>query len=719
VIRGAQCIALAGAAVCTLGVAAFFAAVQWWPYPDELRGSPTPSTLVLDRTGEPLAAFAAPDGQWRTPLAEHEINPHLLDAVVAVEDARFFEHGGVDWRAGLAAAWQNVASLRIRRGASTLTMQLHRLRDPRPRSLWAKLEQMIRAKQIERDASKRDILVEYLNRAPFGGNLVGAGAASWRYFGKPCVNLSLGECALLAGLPQSPNRYRPDRHLERATRRRDIVLARMLACGMITTAEHDQSRAEPVRTNWRALPQDTHEDGSLPTLLALGSTHADERGVVTTSLDARVQRQVATAAHEHLNRLRDSGISSAAIVVLDTVASECLAAVSLSDVSKRLDLTRRPRSTGSVLKPFIYAAAFEAGTSAPAAILDDSPAAWPGYTPQDYDRTFKGQMTAADALAESRNIPAMVLLARTGIAHTTGVMQSAGLQTLGAGRREYGLSLAVGGAGATPMEVATAYAGLARGGSARPISLAPVLRGEGWGEGLGRRPELIDEHPSSLRVRPSPQPSPTSTREREQGRFLAARACWQVLTALADPDRTAAVCPEAARLNVAWKTGTSGGNRDAWCAAVTPRRTVVVWMGNPHGEASHALVGRDVAAPLALSLIASLDPIPAQWPQSTTDKSPTQLARRPLRSRFAIISPAPDRQILISGDLSADRQRVPLQAAGMQDSGEIHWFIDGEHLGSASPAATMFWSPRAGRHEIRAVAPDGRAASVAVSVVGG
>jgi penicillin-binding protein 1C len=681
-IRRARFAALGGAALAALCAGAFFAAVRWWPYPDELRHAPAPSTLVLDRTGEPLAAFAAPDGQWRMPLAERDINPHLLDAVVAVEDARFFEHAGVDWRAGFAAAWQNVSSFHIRRGASTLTMQLHRLRDPRPRSFWAKLEQTIRAKQIEGHTSKRDILVEYLNRAPFGGNLVGAGAASWRYFGKPCANLSLGECALLAGLPQSPNRHRPDRHLERAARRRDVVLDRMLACGMITGAQHDQARHEPVWARWHVLPQDGHDDGSLPTFVTLSDIGQDDAGVVKTSLDARVQRQVAAATRDHLDRLRASGVSSAAIVVLDSATSECLAAVSLSDASKRVDLTRRPRSTGSVLKPFIYAAAFEAGTCSASTILDDSPAAWPGYMPEDYDHAFKGQMTAADALAESRNIPAMVVLARTGIAHTIGLMQSAGLQTLGASRREYGLSLAVGGAEATPMEVAAAYAGLARGGVGSPASF-------------------------------SLNPPPI------EARFVSADACWSVLNALSDPDRTADVCPEAARLNAAWKTGTSGGNRDAWCAAVTPRRTIVVWMGNPRGEGSHALVGRDVAAPLALGLIAALDPTPAAWPKAATGNGPTPIARRPLRSRFAIVSPAPDRQILLSGDVPADRQRVPLQAAGTQSPGEIHWFIDGEHLGAASPAAPMFWSPQSGRHEIRAVAPDGRAASVAVSVIGG
>jgi penicillin-binding protein 1C len=652
----------------TLAWLAYLAAVAWWPYPQDLDHAPAPSSLILDRTGVPLAAFAASDGQWRFPLREDEINPHLLAAIVAVEDARFFDHAGVDWTAAGAAAWQNVSSMRVRRGASTITMQLHRLRDPRPRSLWAKLEQTVRARQIERILAKREILVEYLNRAPFGGNLVGAGAASWRYFGKPCTGLSLGESALLAGLPKNPNRYRPDRFPERATRRRDEVLARMLATGVITSAEYAHAAAEPVRAEWKPLPQMRGDDapaadGALPTLLGMSPV-----GVVTTTFDAGVQRQTFHAARDHLNRLRPGGVTAAAVVVLDTQTAVCLAAVSLSGDAPKLDLTRRPRSTGSVLKPLIYAAAFEAGVCTPASTLDDSPAAWPGYVPEDFDRTFRGQMTAAEALSESRNIPAMLVLARTGVEHARGVMESAGLATLARSNRPLGLSLAVGGAEATPMEVAAAYAGLARGGISRS---------------------------------PSPQPCPPDTGEREQNRFLTERACWQVLHALSRPGS-----------NIAWKTGTSSGHRDAWCAAATSRLTVVVWFGNADGDSSASLVGRDAAAPLALELIAALDPDPAPWPAESVADA-TLAAYRPARQRLTIISPAPAREIVLSDDIPPERQRVALQATG---GGDVYWFVDGDHLGKIPEGSPLWWTPTPGRHEFRAVDAFGKSSVVSLTV---
>ena len=178
--------------------------MKWWPYPVGIDQPPHCSTLLEDRTGVSLAALTSEDGQWHMPLADDQINPHLLEAMVAVEDSRFYEHGGVDWRSAAMAAWQDFRGLHIRRGASTITMQVQRLRFPKPRSFFNKFEQSVRAAQIEKHQTKRQILVEYVNRAPFGGNLIGAGAASWRYFGRPCTQLSLAESALLAGLPQSP-----------------------------------------------------------------------------------------------------------------------------------------------------------------------------------------------------------------------------------------------------------------------------------------------------------------------------------------------------------------------------------------------------------------------------------------------------------------------------------------------------------------------------------
>lgn len=684
-------LALALLSAPLLALATFHAAVAFWPYPQDLARPAPISTIVHDRTGVPLAAFAASDGQWRLPLREDEISPHLFAAIVAVEDARFYEHHGVDWSAACAAVWQNTSALRVRRGASTLTMQLHRLRDPKPRSLAAKLEQAVRAAQIDRQLTKREILTEYLNRAPFGGNLVGVGAASWRYFDKPCASLSLGEAALLAGLPKNPNHYRPDQFPQCAAARRQIVLDRMLALGMISVEQHARALAEPIRAQWKPLPQQP-DDAAFPALAGLASASRDDHGQITTTIDAIVQRQAAATARAHLARLAHSGVSAAAVVVLDTSSAECLAAVNIApDRAADVDLTRRPRSTGSVLKPLIYAAAFEAGVCAPESIVDDSPAAWAGYVPRDYDRQFRGQMTASDALADSRNIPAMTLLARTGVAHVRGVMESSGLETLARADRTYGLSLAIGGAEATPLEVATAYAGLARGGTTKRVtfSLSPILL----------KSQISDFRSQIGR----------------ETRFLSSCACMQTLAALAKPDRTTDLSRAAARLNVAWKTGTSSGHRDAWCAAVTPRRTVVVWLGNAGGDASPALVGRDAAAPLALELIAALDETPAKWESTSIGESAiaVRLPAPPPRPPLVIVSPAPDRTIQISDDVPVERQRVPLQSAGA-GAGNVHWFVDGNHV--AASRSTAWWTPAAGVHEVRVVDADGRAADCRVRV---
>jgi penicillin-binding protein 1C len=646
---------------------AFRAAVAWWADPPTIIQSD--STRIEDRNGADLAAFVAQDGQWRITLSEDQISPHLLNAIVAVEDARFYEHRGVDWRSAAGAGWEDLMHLSARRGASTLTMQLQRLRNPQPRTLINKLEQAIRAEQIERKSSKRQILIQYVNRAPFGGNLVGAGAASWRYFGRDCRQLSLGQAALLAGLPQSPNRLRPDRFPQRARIRRDHVLDRMLACGLITSRQRDEASAEPIDALWRALPQDRTardlppSDGALPALVALSRTQSG--GVIHATLDAAMQRQAALAARERLQSLASSGVSAVAVVVLDTPSGNCLADVSLGAENPALDLTRRRRSTGSTLKPFIYAAAFDAGTVGPQSLLSDSPSAWPGYEPNDFDRTFRGKLTAAEALAESRNIPAMIVLSKVGVEDAVGVMDAAGLHGLARNPQRYGLSLAIGGAEATPMELAQAYAMLGRGGAPQHC-LRPV-------------------------------------------------ACWDVLNALSGRNRTIGVCPDAAASHVAWKTGTSSGRRDAWCAAVTRRRTVVVWMGNARGEGSSVLVGQEAAAPLALQLIAMLDPKDHDWPRTEHDVGQTNVASRSDEDALVIVQPRSGAQLVIAPDMPPDQQRVRLEAAGHTRSSKLWWFIDGKPVAMRNlPEA--WWDPVPGTHEIVVVNANGRRASTRVNV---
>ncbi|HSU68196.1 MAG TPA: penicillin-binding protein 1C, partial [Tepidisphaeraceae bacterium] len=624
---------------------AFDSAVRWWPEQQATLASPV-STSIEDRNGVALATFVADDGQWRIPLARDEINPHLIDAIVAVEDARFFEHHGVDWKSVAAAGWEDLSHLSARRGASTLTMQLQRLRDPRPRSWWNKLEQAIRAEQLERHGSKQEILVEYVNAAPFGGNLVGAGAASWRYFGRPCRELSLGEAALLAGLPQSPNRLRPDRYPNRAKLRRDHVLDRMLACGLISRQQRDEAANEPVVAKWRPLPQDRPADcpladGSLPALLHVARSQPGSN--VRSTIDANLQRQVCLAAREQLGALASSGVSSAAVLVLDTRSSELLATVSLGGETVAMDLTRRPRSTGSTLKPFIYAAAFDAGVYGPGSILSDSPAAWPGYQPNDYDRAFRGSVSAAEALAESRNIPAMLVLSKVGIEPAVGVMDSAGIHGLSHDAGRYGLSLAIGGAEATPIEIASAYATLGRGG--------------------------VPQNVSEILSTPHHDPQPARRCLREQ-------TSWQVLNAISEGARTSGVCPEAAPSHAAWKTGTSSGHRDAWCAAVTRRRTVVVWLGNTGGQSSPALVGQEAAAPLALRIMSLLDPADEPWPV-VKDSIVAERRTTGSESELVLVRPTEGQQLVLTSDSTLDRQRVLLEARHRRDTGMLWWFVDG------------------------------------------
>ena len=646
------------------------------------------STFVCDSEGRPLAEFAAADEQWRMTLAESEISPHLFAAVVAAEDARFYDHRGVDWRAAVAAVWQDAVSLRFKRGGSTITMQLHRLRQGVPHSLLGKFEQAVRAAQIEDGLSKRAILVEYLNRAPFGGNLVGAGAASWRYFGRSCGELSLAQAALLAGLPKNPTGDRPDRFVERARARRDFVLGRMLSLGLITSQDHARAVAEPVEATWRPLPQrDNPAIGpALPMLTRLVRQSAG--GKVQTTLDLNTQQIVTTVAREHLGEL-GSGVNEVAVLVVESATAKCLAAVSISQSgASDLDLTQRPRSTGSVIKPLIYAAAFDAGIASPRSLVDDSPAAWPGYAPSNYDLQFRGRLTAGEALAQSRNIPALRLLSQVGVERAVGVCAAMGLRTVGDTPGRYGLSLAVGGAEATCAEIAEAYMAMANGGVYRPLK---------WQSEIGNSVVL------AVAVRPS---------------SLSERACRDVLDCLSDPQRTALVCPEAVRLRPAWKTGTSSGHRDAWCAAVGPTRVVVVWMGNANAAGSQALVGAEIAAPLALRLLAGLDagvPVVA----GSVMAAPQLAGARVIETHLAITSPANQSEMICQPDVPAKRQKILLRATlsnPPEGQTALFWFKDGSFIGTCAAGESLWWQPVAGEHDLRVTDSSGRADEVKIKV---
>ncbi len=669
-LRGAAAALLLAVTAC-LG---WEGALRWIPYRTPPR-RPAAATIVEDAAGKDLAAFISSEDTWCFPLKSEELSPWLKKAIVAVEDRRFYDHGGIDWQSVIGAAWADATHLHVVRGASTLTMQVQRLRDPRARTWWNKADQAFRAAQLDRRESKDALLAEYLNAAPFGGNVVGAGAAAWRYFGKRCADLSLAQAALLAGLPQSPNRLRPDRHPEAAIERRHLVLLAMRGTGAISAQQFAVADGEPVDARWLPLPQRENQRayGALPALAGLKATHPGER--VRTTLDPRVQPAAYALAKAQVAALAPSGIDSAAVVVIDVPTGRLLGTVSISQRADAVDLTRARRSTGSTLKPFIYAAAFDEGVLSPQDKLTDAPKSWTGYVPVNFDREFHGTMSAADALAQSRNIPAMTLLAKTGEDAALAAMSAAGVRSPGRSNRAYGLALAIGGAEASPLELAEGYATLARGGQHLGLSLLP-------GD------------------------------PREARRALPEEVAGETLACLADPARTRAVDGggAAAALGAAWKTGTSSDLKDAWCAAVTPRIAVVVWLGNAGGQASPALVGVEAAAPLALQILGAVDSAPpgAAW-QLATAGGPVKVLS-PQRERLAVVSPREGQNIYLEGPT-----RVLLKASG--GTGPTRWwFANGALLATTPAALPATWQPTPGTYTLRLVDNAGAASTVQVRV---
>lgn len=642
------------------------------PYPDDRLRQPQPSTVVLDRDGHALASYTADDGRWYLPIEQGAHGRWLPLAVEAVEDARFRSHAGVDWFAAYTAVGQNAMAGRVVRGSSTITMQVERLRHPRPRTLAAKVVEAVRARQIELTQDKDAILTEWMERASFGGNVVGVGAASWRWFGVPPASLSLAQAALIAGLPQNPERLRPDRYPGQARERRDHVLRRLREVGAIDDQQLLRALAEPVVL----APREQVLAGELGAVPVLADLAAGRQGVLATTLDLATQRSAVALLRERLEQVAGSGIDAGAVAVLEVPTGKWQALVSLGG-QPWIDHTMAPRSSGSVLKPFIYAGAFARGIITPASQVADDPAAWSGFAPANYDRTWRGRCSAAEALRDSRNLPAMHLLERQGVARCAGIMEALGLPKLGQQAVRIGLTLAIGGAEVDARSLAVAYAGLARD---------------------GRRvvPQLF-----------------SGTSPVDGAEVLAPLVCRQVLACLADCERTRAVCPAAVALEPAWKTGTSSGHRDAWCVALTPRRCVVVWLGTTRGPGAPALIGTEAAAPVALAVLAACDPGGDAWP-SVEMGTATPVVALVLTTSLVITAPSAGTEILRDPSASA-HQRVALVCRG-GGNGPRWWFIDGAPLPSVAAGEPAWWTPTAGRHQVRVVDAHGQAAQVEVVV---
>ena len=585
--------AVAAAAACLIATGAFAIwVVSLGPTP--LAAAQQVSTTVVDRNGKLLRAYAMADGRWRLPVdAKTGVDPNYLRLLLAYEDKRFYSHDGVDLLALSRAALQLVTRGHIVSGGSTITMQLARLMEPRrERSVYAKMHQIVRAIELERQLSKDQILNLYLALAPYGGNLEGIRSASIAYFGKEPKRLSLAESALLVALPQSPETRRIDRYPDTARAARDRVLERMVEEGVVSEADAAQAKLQPVPRMRRPIP-----------ILA---PHSSDRAiaivkdapVISLTLDLSLQKMLEALA-------RDRAIAfgpniSVAILAVDNASGEVLARVGSPDYfddrrAGQVDMTRAVRSPGSTLKPFIYGLAFEDGLVHPESLIDDRPIRFGDYAPQDFDMTFQGTVPVRKALQLSLNVPAIALLDRVGASRLSARLKQAGGNLILPKDEVPGLAMGLGGVGVTLQDLVQLYSGIPRLGTTRPLR------------------EIINANDD----------------RRDPLRLMDQVAAWQVGNVLMGTPP-----PEnAPQHRIAFKTGTSYGYRDAWSVGFDGRMTIGVWVGRPDGAPVPGLVGRTAAAPILFDAFARTGKLPMPLPKPPKGVLIASNARLPLPLR--------------------------------------------------------------------------------------
>ena len=527
------------------------------------------SALVVASNGEPLRAFPDKKGIWRYPVTLQQVSPHYFDALLGYEDRWFYRHPGVNPVALLRALKQRLLSGRIISGGSTLTMQVARILDPHSRTLAGKLKQIFRALQLEWHYSKREILTLYINRAPYGGTIEGVEAASRAYLGKSARELTRAEAALLAVLPQSPSRLRPDRHPLRAQKARDKVIRRMVQFGIWNKTQGQQAKIEKVIRH-------RHQQPMLAPLFARRlKTRALKRGLLKTTLDYALQVSLEDRIRDYLARFPAQ--TSAAILVVENRTLAVRAYVGSADFNNparfgHVDMIRATRSPGSTLKPFLYGLAIEDGLLHSESLLTDAPVDYNGYRPANFSTSFRGPVSLSKALQLSLNQPAVQTLYHYTPEKFMARVRNGGLRLVLPPDTKPNLSVILGGAGTSLESLVSAYTAFGRNG----------LSGE-------------------LRF--------TTTDPVTERRMLDPGAAWVIRRILQQhhrPGVAQSLFRWSGSRQVAWKTGTSYGYRDAWAIGVTDQYTIGVWVGRPDGTPIPGHYGAITAAPVLFDVVDSL-----------------------------------------------------------------------------------------------------------------
>lgn len=676
----------------------------------------TPSQQITDRTGAPVRTFLSENNTYYYPVPLGEISPWFIAAAVAAEDKRFYEHDGVDMQAILRALWQNTHGGGVLSGASTITQQLVRSIEPRPKTWWGKLNEAYRAEKWEKNHSKEEILEEYFNRIEFGNLTQGVQAASRFYFGVDAADVSLGQAAFLVGLIKSPTRYNPLKHFSRALKRRSYVLERMYTEKLIDEEMYRLSLEEPVEL--RAAPR---------TLQALQFTNflrtllPRQTGTVRTPLDNELQRYTEQLVKTHIRKLTEEHVTNGAVLVIENATGAVLAYVGSADTEDiqahgQIDGVRTLRQPGSALKPFVYGLAFEKNVLTPADLLADEDTFFEGgFRPRNYDENFHGLVSARQALACSYNIPAVKAAEKVGAPALLDLLRTCGLNELSKEADFYGLGLALGNGEVQLLHLTNAYATLARGGEYKPmiLSLDPLVQ-------VGGRAHRVL----------SPQTSYMISHILADNHARA--AAFGLNSALAVPFELAA------------KTGTSKDYKDNFTLAYTPRWTIGVWVGNFDATPMRKVSGVTGAGPimheLAIYLQQKYPSGPFVSPQGVVSKRvctqsgklagptcshtheelflsthlPAQCdgKHKSLSASLNILSPTQGDVYKWDPSVASGLQKLLWHAACKKDS--CTWTLNGKKQPQTS--CRVWWPLQAGKHRLE-VSCGGQSASVSFEVL--
>ena len=546
------------------------------------------STAVYDKNNQLLGVKIAEDGQWRFPETQ-KISPKFEACILNFEDQRFYYHFGIDPIAITRAIKQNISSGKIKSGGSTISMQTIRIaRKGKERTYYQKIIEVILAFRLELSYSKKEILQLYASHAPFGGNTVGIEAAAWRYFERSPEQLSWAENAMLAVLPNSPSLINTAKNREILKEKRDFLLKKLYTKNIISEEEYELAILEPIPEHPNPYPMHAYH-----LVNRAAKEFPNNNSKIETTIDINLQKQINEIVNIYNQRYKANHIYNIACLVLEVESGKTLAYVGNADINsetpeKAIDMIKANRSSGSILKPFLYAAALSAGEILPKTLLRDTPLRIGSFSPENFDKSFDEAVPASEALARSLNIPFVLLLKEYGIAKFIYVLKSLGLKSVNKSSEHYGLSLILGGAETSLWDICSAYASMAR-------SLKNYNKYQS-------KYSKSDYHEASYIKN-------AELNEQEDLRdwsFLSASSIWFTFEAMSSVNRPAEEKQWrtfSSKQKISWKTGTSFGFKDAWSVAVTPDYVVGVWVGNASGEGRNGITGLRVAAPVLFDII--------------------------------------------------------------------------------------------------------------------